>query len=119
MGFRLTTRLTVNFEGLSLGIVVSGVTRLCHCVGSLSAIPNDPKGRCRFDTQAILCTELTATPIQIVEWFIQRWQMEVTHREAREHLGVETQRQPATRKVALRKWPSPFGPPRASRPRGP
>jgi hypothetical protein len=47
----------------------------------------------KFKTQALLCTDLSATPLQIVEWFIQRWQMEVAHRDMREHLGVETQRQ--------------------------
>jgi hypothetical protein len=54
-------------------------------------IVRDPLGR--FKTQALLCTDLHATPLQITEWFIQRWQMEVTQREVREHLGVETQRQ--------------------------
>jgi DDE superfamily endonuclease len=51
----------------------------------------DPLGK--FKTQALLCTDLNASPIQIVAWFIQRWQLEVTHRDVREHLGVETQRQ--------------------------
>ena len=46
-----------------------------------------------FKTQALLCTDLTVSAQQIVEWFVQRWQLEVTHREVREHLGVETQRQ--------------------------
>jgi DDE superfamily endonuclease len=54
-------------------------------------IVRDPLGR--FKTQAVLCTDLNADPLQIIEWFIQRWQMEVTQREVREHLGVETQRQ--------------------------
>jgi hypothetical protein len=54
-------------------------------------IVRDPLGR--FKTQALLCTDVTATPEQIVAWFIQRWQLEVTYREVREHLGVETQRQ--------------------------
>lgn len=54
-------------------------------------IIRDPLGS--FKTQALLCTDLLADPQQIVEWFIQRWQLEVTHREVREHLGVETQRQ--------------------------
>ena len=31
--------------------------------------------------------------LQIVEWFVVRWQVEVTYEEARRHLGVETQRQ--------------------------
>jgi hypothetical protein len=28
-----------------------------------------------------------------VDWFVQRWQLEVTFRDVREYLGVETQRQ--------------------------
>jgi hypothetical protein len=47
----------------------------------------------KFATQALLCTDLTATPTQIVEWFVLRWQLEVTFEEARAHLGIETQRQ--------------------------
>ena len=54
-------------------------------------IVRDPLGR--FKTQALLSTDLNVTPLQIIQWFIQRWQMEVTQREVREHLGVETQRQ--------------------------
>ena len=51
----------------------------------------DPQGR--FAPQAFLCTDLTATPQQIVQWFCQRWGVEVTFEEVRAHLGVETQRQ--------------------------
>jgi hypothetical protein len=51
----------------------------------------DPKGK--FKTQALLSTDLTIKPVQIVKWFIMRWQLEVTFREVRQHLGVETQRQ--------------------------
>jgi DDE superfamily endonuclease len=51
----------------------------------------DPHGR--FDPQALLCTDLAQDPVQIVRWFVQRWQMEVTFHEVRDHLGVETQRQ--------------------------
>src|SRR5215467_4446959 len=36
---------------------------------------------------------LNATPAQILGWFVQRWSMETTLQETREHLGVETQRQ--------------------------
>lgn len=46
-----------------------------------------------FDTQALLCTDLEATPEQILTWFVQRWPLEVTFEEARAHLGIETQRQ--------------------------
>jgi hypothetical protein len=51
----------------------------------------DPKGK--FKTQALLCTDLVVQPVQIVKWFVLRWQLEVTFREVRAHLGVETQRQ--------------------------
>jgi hypothetical protein len=43
--------------------------------------------------QALLCTDSSATAPQIVEWFVLRWQLEVTFEEARAHLGIETQRQ--------------------------
>jgi DDE superfamily endonuclease len=51
----------------------------------------DHKGQ--FDPQAFLCTDLAATPIHVLMWFRQRWQVEVTFEEVRAHLGVETQRQ--------------------------
>jgi hypothetical protein len=51
----------------------------------------DPQGR--FATQALLCTDLTVAPAQILAWFVQRWQLEVTFEEARRHLGLESQRQ--------------------------
>ncbi len=51
----------------------------------------DPKGK--FETMALLCTDPHQTPRQIVEWYLWRWQVEVTFQEVRAHLGVETQRQ--------------------------
>jgi len=51
----------------------------------------DPLGQ--FKAQALLCTDLGVSAQQIVEWFVVRWQLEVTFEEARAHLGVETQRQ--------------------------
>ena len=51
----------------------------------------DPLGR--FDPQALLCTDPDRDPLQVVRWFVRRWQLEVTFREVRDHLGVETQRQ--------------------------
>ena len=47
----------------------------------------------RFTPQALLCTDLHRAPEQILGWFVQRWQLEVTFQETRTHLGVETQRQ--------------------------
>jgi hypothetical protein len=49
--------------------------------------------RAIFPTQALLCTDRDATPLQIVSYFVLRWQVEVTFHEVRAHLGVETQRQ--------------------------
>lgn len=58
----------------------------------------DPLGK--FEPQALLCTNLLSTPEQIIECFVQRWQMEVTFEEARVHLGVETQRQWSDKAIA-------------------
>jgi hypothetical protein len=58
----------------------------------------DPKGK--FKTQALLCTDLNEKAEQILEWFVMRWQLEVTFHEVRDHLGVETQRQWSDRAIA-------------------
>jgi hypothetical protein len=58
----------------------------------------DPKGE--FKTQALLCTDQNADPVQIVKWFVMRWQLEVTFQEVRAHLGVETQRQWSDQAIA-------------------
>jgi hypothetical protein len=46
-----------------------------------------------FNPQALLCTDLTLDPLDILVYFKRRWQMEPTFRHVREYLGVETQRQ--------------------------
>jgi hypothetical protein len=58
----------------------------------------DPAGK--FKPQAFLCTDLTTAPEQILTWFRQRWQLEVTFEEVRAHLGVETQRQWSDKAIA-------------------
>jgi hypothetical protein len=58
----------------------------------------DPAGQ--FDPQALLCTDPDREPLQIIGWFVQRWPVEVTFREARDHLGLETQRQWSDRAIA-------------------
>ncbi|HYQ90693.1 MAG TPA: hypothetical protein VES89_01120, partial [Candidatus Competibacteraceae bacterium] len=50
----------------------------------------DPDGQ--LDPQAFLCTLLDAEPVQVLEWFVRRWQVEVTFQETRAHLGMETLR---------------------------
>lgn len=53
----------------------------------------DPSPGHRFDTQALLCTNTDFEPLQILQTFMLRWQVEVTFEEARAHLGIQTQRQ--------------------------
>jgi DDE superfamily endonuclease len=50
-------------------------------------------GQGKFEPQALLSTDLSVSAQQIVEWFVLRWQLEVTFEETRAHLGIETQRQ--------------------------
>jgi len=66
----------------------------------------DPAGK--FPTQALLCTDVTAPPDQILAWFVQRWQLEVTFHALRTHLGMETQRQWSSPAIA-RTTPALFG----------
>lgn len=66
----------------------------------------DPNGK--FKPQAFLCTQLSTSPEQILIWFRQRWQLEVTFEEVRAHLGVETQRQWSD-KAITRTTPALFG----------
>ena len=54
----------------------------------------------RFDSQALLCTDLSQSPLTIVSWFVRRWQVEVTFQEVRKSLGVETQRQWSPQAIA-------------------
>ena len=58
----------------------------------------DPQEKCA--PQALLSTQVTATPQQILAWFVRRWQREVTFEEARAHLGMETQRQLSAKAIA-------------------
>ncbi|HZS05208.1 MAG TPA: transposase [Blastocatellia bacterium] len=51
----------------------------------------DPAGKLR--DAAFGCTNLDATPAEILAWAVMRWSVEVTFEEARAQLGMETQRQ--------------------------
>src|SRR5215213_5279042 len=46
----------------------------------------------QFETQALLCTDLSVEPERIISWFVRRWRMEATFQEVRQRLGFETQR---------------------------
>ncbi len=51
----------------------------------------DPAGK--MEARAIQCTDLDLSKLEIINFFIRRWTVEVTFQEVRAHLGVETQRQ--------------------------
>ena len=58
----------------------------------------DPTGK--LDPLPLMSTDPTMTPKQIIELYIERWGLEVTFEETREHLGVETQRQWSDKAIA-------------------
>ena len=58
----------------------------------------DPTGKLRLE--AFFCTDLQATPEQILPWVVMRWSRAVTCEEARTHLGLETQRQWSDQAIA-------------------
>jgi hypothetical protein len=58
----------------------------------------DPEGKLRME--AFFCTDLEATPVEILPWVVMRWSVEVTCEEARTHLGFETQRQWSDQAIA-------------------
>ncbi len=66
----------------------------------------DPGGK--YKPEAFFSTDTQLTPIQIVEYFVLRWGVEVTFQESRRHLGVETQRQ-WTDKAIARSTPALMG----------
>jgi DDE superfamily endonuclease len=58
----------------------------------------DPEGKLRME--AFFCTDLEATPVEILLWVVMRWSVEVTLAEGRAHLGLETQRQWSDQAIA-------------------
>ena len=103
--------VTVNWYGTMREIWLSSGTCVWFHSGK-QAVPirwvivRDPLGK--FETQAVLCTKQETAPQQIVEWFIRRWQVEVTFEESRRHLGIETNRQ-FSDKAIKRTTPCLFG----------
>ena len=84
------------YEGKERNVEVASGTAVWYHTGKPPVsiryvLIRDPNGE--FDTQALLSTNLDTDPLQIIEWFILRWRLEVTFQEVRSHLGVETQRQ--------------------------
>jgi hypothetical protein len=66
----------------------------------------DPLGK--FEPQALVANEPELTAEQVVDYYLRRWQVEVTFAETRAHLGIETQRQWSDRAIA-RTTPALFG----------
>jgi DDE superfamily endonuclease len=58
----------------------------------------DPEGE--LDSLPLMSTNLNISPEKIIGFYIQRWNLEVTFEEVREHLGVETQRQWSDKAIA-------------------
>ena len=58
----------------------------------------DPTGE--MDPVPLMSTDVNLTAIQIIELYVDRWGLEVTFQEAREHLGVETQKQWSDKAIA-------------------
>jgi hypothetical protein len=91
------TETTVNWYGRSTRTVrLTTGTALWYHSGMTPVrirwvLITDPQAK--FQPQALLCTDLDASAAQIVQWYVLRWQLEVTFEEARAHLGIETQRQ--------------------------
>jgi hypothetical protein len=50
--------------------------------------------------QALLGTDVTVDPVQLLEWFVLRWRLEGMWQEARAHVGLETQRQWKAKAIA-------------------
>ena len=91
-----TNATVVWYDGATRTVELTSQTAVWYRSGK-PAVPlrwvliRDPQGA--FTPQALLCTDPSADPTQILEWFVLRWQLEVTFQEVRTHLGVETQRQ--------------------------
>lgn len=58
----------------------------------------DPTGE--MDPLPLMSTDVNLTAIRIIELYVDRWGLEVTFQEAREHLGVETQKQWSDKAIA-------------------
>lgn len=69
-------------------------------------VMKDPEGG--FESAALMSTDIALSAEKIIAEFVKRWSIEVTFREVREHLGVETQRQWSNKAIA-RETPVLFG----------
>lgn len=47
----------------------------------------------RREPEAFLCTDIAASPRDVLDYYNRRWAVKTTYEEARAHLGMQTQRQ--------------------------
>jgi hypothetical protein len=99
------------YDGSSRSVEINSTTAVWYNRGKPTVpirwvLIRDPLGK--FEPQALLCTDPEVPARQVIEWFVLRWQLEVTFQEVRAHLGVETQRQWSDRAIA-RTTPALFG----------
>jgi len=59
---------------------------------------SDPTGE--MDPLPLMSTDVDLTAIKMIELYVDRWGLEVTFQEAREYLGVETQKQWSDKAIA-------------------
>lgn len=57
-----------------------------------------PEGK--HDAETFFSTDTQLKPTQIIQYFVLRWNIEVTFEETRAHLGIETQRQWSDKAIA-------------------
>jgi hypothetical protein len=88
------------YGGQARDLELATGTALWHRAGTAPlpirwVLLRDPAGK--VPPAALCCTDPAAEAIRVVEWFVLRWNLEVTFEEVRAHLGFETQRQWTTR----------------------
>ena len=98
-----TTALVAWYDNTTRPVELSSQTAVWYHTGKPPVpirwvLVRDPNGE--FESQALICTDPAVAPAQVLEWFVLRWQLEVTFQEVRSHLGVETQRQWSDRAIA-------------------
>ena len=67
-------------------------------IGIRWVLVKDPKDE--MDPLPLMSTDVTLTAIKMIELYVDRWGLEVTFQEAREYLGVETQKQWSDKAIA-------------------
>lgn len=72
----------------------SGIAHVTVCI----VLVKTPDGK--NDAETFFSTDIELKPTQIINYFVLRWNIEVTFEETRAHLGVETQRQWSDKAIA-------------------